>query len=80
MDFWGGGTKTRDTKQAHVFHHDCIIFFRKIAQYTIQRVNCVLGYSKIKPLNFGCNHCVPIFLCPQMKACVEKVGTLSWNQ
>ena len=43
-----------------------------MAQYTIQGVNSVLGYSKIKPLKIGWDDFMPIFLCPQMRARVEK--------
>ena len=38
---------TRNTKQAHVFT-TTVVFFIKISQYKIQRVNCVMGYSRIK--------------------------------
>ena len=37
--------KTRDTKQAHIFNRNCEMF-KKISHYTIQKVNCVLDYSK----------------------------------
>ena len=41
----------RKTPQnGHMFFTTTVKYiFRKIAHYTIQRVNCVLGYSKIKP-------------------------------
>ena len=42
--------KTRDTKRAHVYHHNSRFFFKKISQYINQRVNFVFGYSKIKYL------------------------------
>ena len=44
---FGKYPKNRDAKLVHRS------FVIKIAQYTIQRVNCVLGYSKINPLKIG---------------------------
>ena len=46
MEFSDKHPKNRDTKQAYVFT-TTVDFFRKIAQYTIQRLNSVLGYKKI---------------------------------
>ena len=51
--------KTRDTKQAHIFNRNCEMF-KKISHYTIQKVNCVLDYSKKNLSNIGSDHFVHV--------------------
>ena len=60
MNFSEKYPKIRDTKKGTSFSPQLWTFFRKIAQYTIQRVICVLGYSKIKTFKIV----IEIIMCP----------------
>ena len=59
MQFLDKNPKTRDTKWAHIFYHNCKTF-SKLSQYTIKRVNYALGYSKKKTVKM----LTDIFACP----------------
>ena len=62
-----------ETQNGHAFYTTTVIYVCLwIYQYKIQRVKCLLGYSKIKISNIGWEICVPVLWCLQMRAHVEK--------
>ena len=82
MKFWlfGKIPKNQRHKSGHTIFITTVFFPREVYHYTIQRVNCVLGYLKIKPLKFWLRSLSARFMVPSNEIARRKVDMFSWNQ
>ena len=78
MEFLDKYKKTLDTKRACILKHNCKYIYKKLSQYIIKIVNCVMDFF-FHDWKIGWSISVPVPWCPKMWARVEKVDMLSWS-
>ena len=67
LEFWTNTKNTRHKTGTHFEIHFFVYYIYIIARYTIQTLNCVLGYSILKYLKKCWEICMPVLWCPEMR-------------